>query len=102
MPSDVLGLYEWALDRIAKIHGTDWTRAFAVARGYAAGASLTRAALDAGFASSAHLSATSRESFGIRPSQILSPGNRARIVPSKYPTKHPTQRGVDASLSPLP
>jgi AraC-like DNA-binding protein len=57
-----------------------WLRTFRVARDYAAGASLTRAAFDAGFASSAHLSAAAREHFGIRPSQVLSPENRSRIV----------------------
>jgi AraC-like DNA-binding protein len=56
-----------------------WLRAFEVARRYAAGASLTEAALDAGFASSAHLATTSRASFGIRPSQVLSPQSRAAI-----------------------
>jgi AraC-like DNA-binding protein len=56
-----------------------WLRMFRVARDYAAGASITRAALDSGFASSAHLSAAAREHFGIRPSQILTPGGRAAI-----------------------
>ncbi|MEO7736489.1 MAG: AraC family transcriptional regulator [Kofleriaceae bacterium] len=57
-----------------------WLRTFSVARDYAAGATLTTAALDAGFASSAHLSVAAREHFGIRPSQILSPRNRAAII----------------------
>ncbi len=57
-----------------------WLRTFSVAREYAAGASLTTAALDAGFSSSAHLSAAAREHFGIRPSQILTPGARASII----------------------
>lgn len=57
-----------------------WLRTFAVARDYAAGASLTTAALAAGFASSAHLSIAAREHFGIRPSQILSPRTRDAII----------------------
>lgn len=57
-----------------------WLRTFQVARDYAHGASLTTAALDAGFASSAHLSAAAQSHFGIRPSQVLSPANRTRIV----------------------
>lgn len=56
-----------------------WLRAFRVARDYAAGASLTAAALAAGFSSSAHLSAASRAHFGIRPSDILTARNRADI-----------------------
>jgi AraC-like DNA-binding protein len=56
-----------------------WLRAFQVARGYATGASLTEAALEAGFASSAHLSAAVREQFGIRPSQLLTPRARAAM-----------------------
>ncbi|MEO8701925.1 MAG: AraC family transcriptional regulator [Kofleriaceae bacterium] len=57
-----------------------WLRTFRVARDYASGASLTRAAIDAGFSSSAHLSAAAREHFGVAPSQILSPENRSRII----------------------
>jgi AraC-like DNA-binding protein len=57
-----------------------WLRTFSVARDYAAGASLTTAAIDAGFSSSSHLSAASREHFGIRPSQILTPRTRAAII----------------------
>lgn len=56
-----------------------WLRAFHVARAYADGASLTTAAHAAGFASSAHLSAAAREHFGIRPSHVLNPSNRATI-----------------------
>jgi AraC-like DNA-binding protein len=56
-----------------------WLRAFQVARDYAAGATLTEAALAAGFASSAHLSAAARDHFGIRPSDILTPRNRPAI-----------------------
>jgi AraC-like DNA-binding protein len=56
-----------------------WLRAFQVARAYAAGASLTEAAIAAGFSSSAHLSAAAREHFGIRPSDILRPRHRAVI-----------------------
>jgi AraC-like DNA-binding protein len=56
-----------------------WLRAFHVARRYALGASLTQAALEAGFASSAHLSAAARKQFGVCPSQILSPRTRGLI-----------------------
>jgi AraC-like DNA-binding protein len=56
-----------------------WLRAFKVARDYAAGASLTHSALAAGFSSSAHLSTTSREHFGIRPSDVLTPQSRPAI-----------------------
>lgn len=62
-----------------------WLRTFRVARQYAAGASLTGAALDAGFSSSAHLSVAARAHFGIRPSQVLSPANRSRIVHARRP-----------------
>ncbi len=56
-----------------------WLRAFDVARTYAAGASLTEAAIAAGFSSSAHLSIAAREQFGIRPSDVLVPQHRALI-----------------------
>jgi AraC-like DNA-binding protein len=61
-----------------------WCRMAAVARAAAGGASLTRAALDAGFASSAHLSAAFRVMFGLAPARLalgrvalvdLGPGN---------------------------
>lgn len=57
-----------------------WLRMFAVARAYASGASLTAAAHQAGFASSAHLSAAARGHFGIRPTDVLSPRARASIA----------------------
>lgn len=56
-----------------------WLRAFQVVRAYAGGLSLTEAAFAAGFASSPHLSTVAREQFGIRPSDILHPANRAAI-----------------------
>ena len=56
-----------------------WLRAFEVARAFAEGATLTEAALAAGFASSAHLAVAAREQFGIRPSDILRPEHRALI-----------------------
>lgn len=84
--SDRVGLSPSRLMALARTHlGTSlrgyrrWLRTFEVARRYAHGASLTDAALDAGFASSAHLAATSRASFGVRPSQVLSPHSRASI-----------------------
>lgn len=56
-----------------------WLRAFRVARDYARGVSLTQAALDSGFSSSAHLSFAAREHFGIKPSDILTAQNRSAI-----------------------
>ena len=56
-----------------------WLRSFQVARDFACGRSLTESALEAGFSSSAHLSAAAREHFGIRPSDMLTPANRAAI-----------------------
>jgi AraC-like DNA-binding protein len=56
-----------------------WLRAFRVVRDYASGLSLTEAAFNAGFASSPHLSASAREQFGVRPSDVLRPANRATI-----------------------
>lgn len=71
-----------------------WLRMFRVARDYAGGASLTRAALDAGFSSSAHLSAAARDHFGIRPSQILTPGGRSGILATPYEVLHHAQRNA--------
>ena len=56
-----------------------WLRTFRVVQDYAAGRSLTEAAFAAGFASSPHLSVAAREQFGIRPSDVLCPANRATI-----------------------
>jgi AraC-like DNA-binding protein len=56
-----------------------WVRAFHVARAFAAGESLTDAAYAAGFSSSAHLSAATREHFGVRPSDVVNPHHRAAI-----------------------
>jgi AraC-like DNA-binding protein len=56
-----------------------WLRAFRVGEAYSRGASLTEAALAAGFASSAHLSAAVREQFGLRPSRLLTPQTRPAI-----------------------
>jgi AraC-like DNA-binding protein len=56
-----------------------WLRMFRVARGYAAGASLTEAAVAAGFASSAHLAMAARSQFGVPPTSVLR-GARLRLV----------------------
>lgn len=56
-----------------------WLRTIRVAREFAAGASLTQAALAAGFASSAHLAMAAREHFGIRPSDVLTQRTRDAI-----------------------
>ena len=53
-----------------------WCRMGRVARTMAAGGSLTHAALDAGFSSSAHLSAAFRTMFGIKPSDLVAAGVR--------------------------
>lgn len=47
-----------------------WVAMGAAARAIAAGESLTTAALDAGFSSSAHFSAAFREMFGLEPSRL--------------------------------
>jgi AraC-like DNA-binding protein len=64
-----------------------WLRAFRVVRDYAAGLSLTEAAFAAGFASSPHLSVSAREQFGIRPSDVLRPANRAHIRVAPFPLR---------------
>lgn len=55
-----------------------WRRMGAAARSIGAGASLTQAALEAGFSSSAHFSSGFRAMFGISPSSLLL-GGRVRI-----------------------
>jgi AraC-like DNA-binding protein len=77
-PSRLMGLAHSQLSTSFR-HYRRWLRAFRVARDYAAGASLTEAAIAAGFSSSAHLSATARAHFGIRPSDILIAQNRSQI-----------------------
>lgn len=78
-PSRLMGLARAQLGTSLRRYRR-WLRMFRVARDYSAGASLTRAALEAGFSSSAHLSAAAREHFGIRPSQILTPRSRSAIL----------------------
>lgn len=51
-----------------------WRRMAVVARGVAAGHSLTAAAHEAGFASSAHLSSSFRAMFGMTPSALIRAG----------------------------
>lgn len=77
-PSRLMGLARDQLGTSLRAYRR-WLRMFRVARDYAAGTSLTQAAHAAGFASSAHLSAAARESFGIRPSDILASRNRGAI-----------------------
>ena len=48
-----------------------WKRMANVAHSLSLGESLTNAALDAGFSSSAHLSSAFREIFGIKPSELI-------------------------------
>jgi AraC-like DNA-binding protein len=75
-----------------------WLRTLRVARAYAAGGSLTEAALEAGFSSSAHLSMATREHFGIRPSDVLSPHNRAGIVTLGAASVAPVQQAQPGLL----
>lgn len=56
-----------------------WRRMAAVMRAIAAGRSLTEAAHEAGFASSAHLSAAFREMFGTTPSSLRALGVRVTL-----------------------
>lgn len=58
-----------------------WQRMEAVARALAAGNDLTAAALDAGFSSSAHPSASFRSMFGIRSSDLIVAGTRFDVDP---------------------
>ena len=53
-----------------------WTRMGAAVHALVAGVSLTEAALDAGFSSSAHFSAAFREMFGLAPSRLARAGLR--------------------------
>jgi AraC-like DNA-binding protein len=65
---------------VALRHLRRWLRAQAVVARYASGGSLTDAALDVGFNSSAHLSATFRDLFGVAPSQVLRRASRPHIA----------------------
>ncbi|MBV1858532.1 MAG: helix-turn-helix domain-containing protein [Nannocystaceae bacterium] len=56
-----------------------WSRMAVAARVIADGGSLTDAALEAGFSSSAHFSASFRGLFGLSPSRLLSAGVELRI-----------------------
>ncbi len=56
-----------------------WRRMALVSRALGAGQSLTTAAHDAGFSSSAHLSATFRTMFGISPSALRASGARIEV-----------------------
>lgn len=56
-----------------------WKRMAVVGRALQARASLTTAALEAGFSSSAHLSAAFRTMFGIAPSDLLTLGTRFEV-----------------------
>jgi AraC-like DNA-binding protein len=60
-----------------------WIAMGTAMRAIARGTSLTTAALDAGFASSAHFSATFREMFGLAPSQLAKPRLAAQHTPGQ-------------------
>ena len=59
-----------------------WNRMGAAVRRMGAGASLTDAALDAGFSSSAHFSAAFREMFGMAPSRLALAGPAIKLASS--------------------
>jgi AraC-like DNA-binding protein len=68
-----------------------WRRMSVVVRVLAQGGSLTAAAMEAGFASSAHLSASFRDMFGIAPSHLLAAGVRFRHEEGASAESHFTQ-----------
>lgn len=57
-----------------------WARMLRVAAAHAAGHDLTRAAVDAGFASPSHFSDTFRAMFGLTPSAFVGLGGTLRII----------------------
>lgn len=57
-----------------------WARMLRVAMAHAAGHDLTRAAVDAGFASPSHFSDTFRLMFGLTPSAFVGLGGTLRII----------------------
>ncbi|WP_280416638.1 AraC family transcriptional regulator [Nocardia carnea] len=57
-----------------------WARMVHIARSYAAGHDLTRAAADAGFASPSHFSDTFRAMFGLTPTAFTRIGGELRII----------------------
>ncbi|NEW38886.1 AraC family transcriptional regulator [Nocardia cyriacigeorgica] len=57
-----------------------WARMLQVARAYAAGHDLTRAAVDAGFASPSHFSDTFRAMFGLTPTAFIGIGGDMQII----------------------
>ncbi|ONM50598.1 helix-turn-helix domain-containing protein [Nocardia donostiensis] len=59
-----------------------WARMLRVAEAYAAGHDLTRAAVDAGFASPSHFSDTFRSMFGLTPTAFTAVGSAVQILDS--------------------
>lgn len=57
-----------------------WARMLRVGRAYAAGHDLTRAAVDAGFASPSHFSDVFRAMFGLTPTAFLDVASEVRII----------------------
>ncbi|MEU4311320.1 helix-turn-helix domain-containing protein [Nocardia sp. NPDC024068] len=57
-----------------------WARMVRVARSFAAGHDMTRAAIDAGFASPSHFSDTFRAMFGLTPTAFTRIGGELRII----------------------
>lgn len=58
-----------------------WRRLYAAVRAAANGASLTEAALTAGFADSAHLTRVFRATFGMPPSHMLKNSHGVQVIP---------------------
>lgn len=58
-----------------------WQRLLAALGAAARGASLSEAAHEAGFADSAHMSRTFRDSFGLAPSEILKNSRYVQVIP---------------------
>ncbi|MEO0981308.1 MAG: AraC family transcriptional regulator [Pseudomonadota bacterium] len=58
-----------------------WRRMALVVRAVSAGGTLTDAAMEAGFASSAHLSAAFRAMFGVAPSDLFARGLQVQVEP---------------------
>jgi AraC-like DNA-binding protein len=67
----------------------------AVVRSPSAGATLTEAALDAGFAGSSHLSAAFRAAFGIKPSSLLTPGPEIAAPDDRDPRADPMAQAAE-------
>jgi AraC-like DNA-binding protein len=91
-----------------------WARMGSAVRAMTSGLSLTRAALDSGFSSSAHFSAAFRRMFGLAPSQLAKrridlvdrpvratgPPSRLTPVPPGYPSPAPPEPALARPVHP--